>query len=106
MLRNIDCVIGNSSSGIIETPSFKVPSINIGNRQKGRSSTTWTINCKANSKYITRAINYINSSKFKKKREKNFYKKKNSCLKVYSKIVNYKFPKSLFKNFNEKVINL
>ena len=76
MLRNIDCVIGNSSSGIIETPSFKVPSINIGNRQKGRSSTTWTINCKANSKYITRAINYINSSKFKKKREKNFYKKK------------------------------
>ena len=30
------CVLGNSSSGIVEAPSFKVGSINIGNRQKGR----------------------------------------------------------------------
>ena len=33
LMNVVDCVIGNSSSGIIESPSFKVPVINIGNRQ-------------------------------------------------------------------------
>ena len=36
LLKYIDGVIGNSSSGIIEVPSFNIPTINIGNRQKGR----------------------------------------------------------------------
>jgi GDP/UDP-N,N'-diacetylbacillosamine 2-epimerase (hydrolysing) len=36
VLRNVKCIIGNSSSGIIEAPFLKVPTINIGNRQKGR----------------------------------------------------------------------
>ena len=35
-MKYSDLVIGNSSSGIFETPSFKIPTINIGNRQKGR----------------------------------------------------------------------
>ena len=30
------CIVGNSSSGLIEAPFFKVPTINIGDRQKGR----------------------------------------------------------------------
>ncbi len=37
MLREAACVVGNSSSGLIETPSFKVPTVNIGNRQAGRT---------------------------------------------------------------------
>ena len=36
MLREAACVVGNSSSGIIETPIFKVPTVNIGDRQAGR----------------------------------------------------------------------
>ena len=35
-LSNFDAVIGNSSSGLLEAPSFKIPTINIGDRQKGR----------------------------------------------------------------------
>ena len=36
LLKYVDLMIGNSSSGIIESPSFKLPVINIGDRQKGR----------------------------------------------------------------------
>jgi GDP/UDP-N,N'-diacetylbacillosamine 2-epimerase (hydrolysing) len=36
ILKSVDLMIGNSSSGIIEAPSFKIPVINIGNRQQGR----------------------------------------------------------------------
>jgi len=36
LMKNVKCVIGNSSSGIIEAPALKTPTINIGNRQKGR----------------------------------------------------------------------
>ena len=36
MLRNVEFVIGNSSSGIVEVPFFKIPTVNIGDRQKGR----------------------------------------------------------------------
>jgi len=35
-MKYVDFVMGNSSSGIIEAPSLKVPTINIGERQKGR----------------------------------------------------------------------
>lgn len=36
VMKHAECVIGNSSSGIVETPVFHIPTINIGNRQKGR----------------------------------------------------------------------
>ena len=36
MISHVDLIIGNSSSGIIEAPSLKTPSIDIGDRQKGR----------------------------------------------------------------------
>jgi GDP/UDP-N,N'-diacetylbacillosamine 2-epimerase (hydrolysing) len=35
-LQYVDVVVGNSSSGILEAPSFKIGTINIGDRQKGR----------------------------------------------------------------------
>jgi GDP/UDP-N,N'-diacetylbacillosamine 2-epimerase (hydrolysing) len=38
-------VIGNSSSGLLETPSFGIPTINIGDRQKGRLQASSIINC-------------------------------------------------------------
>ena len=50
-LKNV-VVIGNSSSGIIEAPSFKIPTINIGDRQKGRIFAKSIINCKPEEKYI------------------------------------------------------
>ncbi|MCA9766660.1 MAG: UDP-N-acetylglucosamine 2-epimerase (hydrolyzing) [Carnobacterium sp.] len=49
-------VIGNSSSGIIEAPSFKVPTVNIGDRQKGRIQAESVINCQPKIEYIDKAI--------------------------------------------------
>lgn len=45
-------IIGNSSSGIIETPSFCVPVVNIGDRQKGRIQAKNILNCRAEKKEI------------------------------------------------------
>jgi UDP-N-acetylglucosamine 2-epimerase (non-hydrolysing) len=42
-MKHCQLVIGNSSSGIIEAPSFHVPTINVGNRQKGRASAASVI---------------------------------------------------------------
>ena len=67
ILKNIDAVIGNSSSGIIETPSFKIATINIGDRQKGRIQAKSIINCNPTEKEIYNAIRKINSTSFKKK---------------------------------------
>ena len=50
-------MIGNSSSGIIEVPSFAVATINIGLRQKGRLSAKSVIHCKPYKKDIVKAIN-------------------------------------------------
>lgn len=50
-------VLGNSSSGIIEAPSLGTPTVNIGERQKGRLMAESVINCKPEEKDIVRAIN-------------------------------------------------
>jgi len=44
LLNVADVIVGNSSSGIIEAPTFKLPAVNIGNRQKGRMQSTNVIN--------------------------------------------------------------
>lgn len=56
LMKHCEFVIGNSSSGIIETPSFHVPTINIGDRQKGRLRTKSIIDCDEDTESITYAI--------------------------------------------------
>jgi len=58
-------VIGNSSSGIIETPSFKVPTVNIGDRQKGRIQAKNVLNCKPEKKEIHASIEKALSFEFR-----------------------------------------
>lgn len=60
-------VIGNSSSGLIEAPSFGVPTINIGDRQKGRIQGNSVINCAPNADEIEDAIHTALTADFKKK---------------------------------------
>ncbi|SFR58047.1 MULTISPECIES: UDP-N-acetylglucosamine 2-epimerase [Maribacter] len=63
-LQYVDFVIGNSSSGILEVPIFKKPTINIGDRQKGREMTKSIINCKPNKKDIFQAIQKALNAQF------------------------------------------
>jgi UDP-N-acetylglucosamine 2-epimerase (non-hydrolysing)/GDP/UDP-N,N'-diacetylbacillosamine 2-epimerase (hydrolysing) len=55
-LSHVDCVVGNSSSGLYEAPSFKIPTVNIGDRQKGRVMASSVINCRPDSDEIRAAI--------------------------------------------------
>lgn len=55
-LNSATIVIGNSSSGIIEAPYFRIPTVNIGDRQKGRIQASTTINCTADKRDIIQAI--------------------------------------------------
>ena len=67
ILKYVDAVVGNSSSGIWEVPSFKIPTLNIGDRQKGRYKPKTVIDCPFNKKLIIKNINMIiNQPKNKK----------------------------------------
>lgn len=57
-------VIGNSSSGLIEVPSFKKPTINIGDRQKGRIKAKSVVSCGSHTMEIIKAINLSLSPSF------------------------------------------
>lgn len=66
-LKYAACVMGNSSSGLIEAPSFGIPTINIGDRQRGRIRGESVIDCLPEKKDILRAINTALSEEFRKK---------------------------------------
>ena len=57
LLGNAAVLVGNSSSGILEAPSFKIPAINIGNRQRGRPQASNILNCGYAETDISAAIN-------------------------------------------------
>ncbi len=84
-------VIGNSSSGIIEVPSLKVPTINIGDRQKGRIQAESIINCIPECSSIMRAIDTalnLNCSDHIQ-HVKNPYEKANTSDNIVSTIVDF-----------------
>ncbi len=57
LLKSIDVMMGNSSSGIIEAPSFSIPVVNIGTRQQGRERSDNILDVKAKKESILEAIN-------------------------------------------------
>ncbi|MCM1125495.1 MAG: UDP-N-acetylglucosamine 2-epimerase [Lachnospiraceae bacterium] len=66
-LQFCDAVVGNSSSGIIEAPSFHVPTVNIGDRQKGRTRAESVIDCGNDVKQIEDALMKALSAEFRNK---------------------------------------
>jgi UDP-N-acetylglucosamine 2-epimerase (non-hydrolysing)/GDP/UDP-N,N'-diacetylbacillosamine 2-epimerase (hydrolysing) len=70
LMREADVILGNSSSGIIEAPAAGVPSINIGDRQKGRIKAPSTIDCDESAEAILSAIQRALSAEFRQIAEK------------------------------------
>ena len=66
LLKLVDVVVGNSSSGVIEAPAVGVPSVNIGDRQKGRLRAASVVDCENTSLDITEAIHKCMSKVFRK----------------------------------------
>jgi GDP/UDP-N,N'-diacetylbacillosamine 2-epimerase (hydrolysing) len=64
-LAQVDAVVGNSSSGLGEMPTFGKGTINIGDRQKGRLQAKSVINCEPLRSEIIRSIDYLYSDDFK-----------------------------------------
>lgn len=103
LMKNVDCVLGNSSSGIIEAPSFNIYTINIGDRQRGRVRAKSVIDKKENKKEIKEAIEYIFSKNkhTKKKFPKSPYDSGYSSDKIVSSLkVNFNLIK-LKKTFKD-----
>ncbi|MCR4817546.1 MAG: UDP-N-acetylglucosamine 2-epimerase (hydrolyzing) [Fretibacterium sp.] len=65
LMRYAQFVIGNSSSGIIEAPALHVPTVNIGDRQKGRLRAESVVNCAPDAASIVHAIKEAMSPEMK-----------------------------------------
>lgn len=63
-LQYVDAMVGNSSSGLAEAPSFKKGTINIGDRQKGRIKSSSVIDCEANKNSILEGFTKLYSKEF------------------------------------------
>ena len=101
MLKNISGVIGNSSSGVIEVPTFKIGTINLGNRQQGRIFAKSIINCDFQIKKIQKNILKIITQKFKLKIKnlRNPYHKNNTLENIKKVLIKIKLKNILFKSF-------
>ena len=100
-LQFVDAVIGNSSSGIIEVPTFGIPTLNIGDRQKGRSKAKSTLDCDVSFEEILKKLKVVLSTEFKEscKKTKNPYEIENTAQEIYSIIRNYPLGSLIQKRF-------
>ena len=99
ILKYASCIVGNSSSGIIEAPTFKVPCVNVGRRQNKRLRAKNVIDIMTYDKdKIAQAINKAISIKFKKSIHniKNPYGDGKSSNKIVEHLLNTKIDKDLF----------
>ncbi len=81
-------VVGNSSSGIVEAPALLIPTINIGDRQKGRIQSKSIINCTTDKEAIENAFKKIKSDSFRHilKKNKNPYGSGNTAINIVKKL--------------------
>lgn len=84
-------VLGNSSSGIIETPAFHVPTVNIGDRQRGRLQSESIINCQPDAASITEAIHIALSPEHKEicRQVVSPYGDGNAAMKIAEKAIEF-----------------
>lgn len=98
-----DGVVGNSSSGILEVPTLKKATINIGNRQLGREMAESIINCELDSGSIANSIDEIYSENFKVVLSKvsNPYGRGGASLKIYKEIKKSDLNDLVKKSFHD-----
>ena len=98
-----DGVVGNSSSGILEVPTLKKATINIGNRQLGREMAESVINCELDSGSIAKSIDEIYSENFKMVLSKvsNPYGRGGASLKIFEEIKKADLSNLVAKSFHD-----
>ncbi len=92
LMKISDLVVGNSSSGVLETPSLSIPTVNIGSRQEGRVLAKNIINSDYDNKSIISKINFcLTLNKKLLKKNKSPFFKKNTPYLIVNKILNFDY---------------
>ena len=101
LLKHVDGMVGNSSSGLIEAPSLKVGTLNIGDRQDGRVKCESVIDCGYDQVQIQKGLKKLFSSKFKDvvKKQKNPYFKKDTSNNILRELEKANLENLLYKKF-------
>lgn len=100
-LRYVTAVVGNSSSGIAEVPSFGIPTLNIGDRQKGRLCSDSVCHCGTSLENIRNGLKSILSNEFiaKAKQTHNPYEGVNTTGEILKIIKTYPLENIIEKHF-------
>ena len=92
-LKHMTAVLGNSSSGIIEVPSFGIPTLDIGDRQKGRIAADSVIHCGYSVEEIKegleKVLEYSQKLKANGQQQVNPYHKEGTCAAILQTIKTY-----------------
>ena len=97
VLKYMTAVIGNSSSGIIEVPSFGIPTLDIGDRQKGRIAANSVIHCGYSTEEIKDGLKKVVACNHKT--FDNPYYKEGTCDAILNIIKNYPLDNLVQKHF-------
>ncbi len=100
-LQYVDAMIGNSSSGLAEAPSFKIGTINIGDRQKGRIMADSVINCKSDRESILKSFKKLYSKVFQEELKTSINPYGDGCasLKIIEELKKVNLKNILKKSF-------
>ena len=101
VLRCVSAVVGNSSSGIIEAPSFGIPTLNIGNRQKGRIVARSVLQCEISEQAIRAGLEIVLANSFLQLARNviNPYEQKNTAVKIRDVLKTYPLSPVIQKTF-------
>lgn len=101
VMKQVAAVVGNSSSGLVEVPSFGIPTLNIGDRQKGRLAATSVYNCAPDKDAVLKGLDVVMSESFRleAKRTHNPYEKENTAEEIFKIISTYPLDELNQKHF-------
>ena len=101
LMKQVSAVVGNSSSGILEAPSFRIPTLNIGDRQTGRVAAESVYNCAPDKVSILTGLDFIFSDAFKEKAAHtvNPYDKSGTAEAIFNVIKSYPLNQLEHKHF-------
>lgn len=101
VMKYVGAVVGNSSSGLVEVPSFGIPTLNIGDRQKGRIAADSVYHCDTDKASILQGLDTIMSPSFKQKAAAthNPYDKGGTAQAIFDVISTYPLEQLKQKHF-------
>lgn len=101
VIQYVGAVVGNSSSGLLEVPSFGIPTLNIGDRQNGRIAAESVYNCAPDKESVLKGLDMVMSPAFRKKAvdTQNPYEKVGTAQAIFDVVSTYPLEQLQQKHF-------